>query len=264
MIRDIMQRQVGGPLLQTGMLCRDHGEYAQLMSRISELPYAESYNSMQDVYSGKNNRVFPSDAGLLALNPGNEIAITRAGQQFFKGRPTPGSLLQVLKNRVHIEVDTIADFWKRFLNRNGELELNAIVSIKNARQLDMQIPAAGKPQPMQIKGGGMIILEQGNLLLRGIKCISPNEALTVVVAGTGSVSFSSTQPNHVNVVAPDAELGYGSKFDMYGSLCVGSIYADHRFQGGVLRFRRGQDPTTAGYDRYYKVFIDPKDSFWNE
>ncbi|EKD82725.1 MAG: hypothetical protein ACD_39C01133G0001 [uncultured bacterium] len=110
----------------------------------------------------------------------------------------------------------------------------------------------------------MIILEQGNLVLRGISCSSPGEALTVVMAGNGSVSFSSTQPNHINIVAPDAELGYGSKFDMFGSLCVGSIYADHRFQGGTLRFRPGQDPTNSGYDRFYKVFIDPKDSFWNE
>jgi len=264
MLQDIMGRQVGGPLLQSGMLCDSYADYALLMSRISELPYAESYNSMQDVYSNKAGRVFPSDAGILAMDNGLNLEISRDQHMFFKGRPTGQSLLQVIENRTQIEIDSINDFWKRFLNDRGELELNAIVSIKNSRQLDMQIPAAGKPQPMVVKGGGMIILQQGNLVLRGISCISPAEALTLVLAGTGSVSFSSTQPNHVNVVAPNAELGYGSKFDMYGSLCVGSIYADHRFQGGTVRFRPGQDPTTTGYNRYYKVFIDPKDSFWNE
>lgn len=264
MIQDIMGRQFGGPLLQSGMLCRSYADYAQLMSRISELPYAESYNSMQDVYSNKANRVFPSDAGILAMDTGLNVEIVRNAHVFFKGRPTAQGLLQVIENRTQIEVDSISDFWKRFLNERGELELNAIVSIKNSRQLDMQIPAAGKPQPMVVKGGGIILLKQGNLVLRGITCTSPDEALTVALAGNGSVSFSSTQPNHVNIVAPNAELGYGSKFDIYGSLCVGSIYADHRFQGGTVRFRPGQDPTTSGYNRYYKVFIDPRDSFWNE
>ncbi|PKL42350.1 MAG: hypothetical protein CVV41_14515 [Candidatus Riflebacteria bacterium HGW-Riflebacteria-1] len=263
-IHDIMRREVGGPLLKTGMLCRDHSEYSLLMSRISELPYVESYNSMQDVYSGKTGRFFPSDAGILAQDSGLTTTIERNQQILFKGRPSATALLQTLKSRTHIEVDSINDFWQRFLNERNELELNAIVSIRNSRQLDMQIPAGGKPQPLIVKGGGMIILEQGSLVLRGISCSSPDEALTVVMAGTGSVSFTSTQANHVNIVAPGAELGYGSKFDIYGSLCVGSIYADHRFQGGTLRFRTGQDPTTSGYERYYKVFIDPKDSFWNE
>ena len=263
-IYDIMSRQVGGPLLQTGMLCRSYSEYAQLMSRINELPYVESYNSMQDVYSSKVARTFPSDSAILRQDNGASTTIERDQHVFFKGRPAPERLLQLFADRVHIEVDSINDFWERFLNERNELELNAIVSIKNSRQLDMQIPAAGKPQPLIVKGGGMIILEQGNLVLRGISCSSPGEALTVVMAGNGSVSFSSTQPNHLNIVAPDAELGYGSKFDMFGSLCVGSIYADHRFQGGTLRFRPGQDPTNSGYDRFYKVFIDPKDSFWNE
>lgn len=263
-IHDIMRRQVGGPLLQTGMLCHDYSEYSQLMSKISELPYVESYNSMQDVYSAKNSRMFPSDASILGPDNGNDVIIMREQKVLFKGRPSAAGLLQVLENRVHIEVDSLNEFWERFLNERGELELNAVVSIKNSRQLDMQVPAAGKPQPLIVKGGGMIILQQGNLVLRGINCDSPQEALTIIMTSNGSISFSSTQPNHVNIVAPEAELAYGSKFDIYGSLCVASIYADHRFQGGTLRFRPGQDPTTAGYDRYYKVFIDPKDSFWNE
>jgi len=263
-IHDIMSRQLGGPLLQTGMLCRNYNEYAQLMNRITELPYVESFNSMQDVYNNKIARTFPSDSSILSQDSGANTSIERDQHIFFKGQPTAGKLTRLLSDRVHIEVDSISDFWERFLNERNELELNAVVSIKNLRQLDMQIPAAGKPQPLVVKGGGMIILEKGNIVLRGISCSSPGEAIAVVMTGTGSISFSSTQANKVNIVAPGAELSYGSKFDMFGSLCVGSIYADHRFQGGTLRFRPGQDPTNSGYDRFYKVFIDPKDSFWNE
>lgn len=263
-ISDILNRSVGGPLLQTGMIFTSYNEYAQLMSKITELPYAESYNSMQDVYAAKPGRTFPSNAGILAMDAGNEITIQRDQHLFFKGRPSPATLLATLENRVQFQVDSINDFWERFLNKDGELELNAVVRISNPKRLDMQIPAAGKPQPLIVKGGGIIILDAGNLVLRGISCANANEALTIARRGSGSIAFATTQPNQVNIVAPESELSYGSKFDLFGSLCVGSIYADHRFQGGTLRFRDGQDPTKTGYDRFYKIFIDPKDSFWNE
>lgn len=263
-IGEVAQRAVGGPLLKAGMLFKSYGEYSQLMSRVAELPYMESYNSMQDVYEARAGRSFPSSSRVLAADNGNEVVVQRDQHRFFKGRPAAETMLQVIDSRVQLEVSSINEFWERFLNDAGELELNAVVRIHNPRRLDMQIPAVGRPQPLIVKGGGAIILEEGNLVLRGISCSSADEALTVCLRGNGSVSFASTQPNQVNVVAPESELAYGSKFDLFGSLCVGSVYSDHRFQGGTVRFRKGQDPTTSGYDRFYKVFVDPKDSYWNE
>lgn len=263
-IEEVGRRSVGGPLLKSGMLFKSYNEYSQLMSRVVELPYSESYNSMQDVYDAKVGRTFPSSAALLPALADDQVTLQRDQHVFFKGRPAADNVAQLLTGRVQIEVETINDFWERFLNQQGELELNAVVRVKNPRGLDMQIPAAGRPQPMVVRGGGIIVLESGNLVLRGISCSSPDQSLTVVLRGSGSVSFASTQPNHVNLIAPDAELAYSSRFDLVGALCVGSIYADHRFQGGTVRFRHGQDPTSPGYDRFYKVFVDPKDSYWNE
>ncbi|MDD3146260.1 MAG: hypothetical protein PHD82_03070 [Candidatus Riflebacteria bacterium] len=263
-IEEVGRRTLGGPLLKSGMLFKSYNEYAQLMSRVVELPYRESYNSMQDVYDAKVGRTFPSSAANLPVDSGDKVTLQRDQHVFFKGVPSADAVSQLLAGRVQIEVETINTFWERFLNKQGELELNAVVRIRNPRGLDMQIPAAGRPQPMVVRGGGIIVLESGNLVLRGISCSSPDQALTILLRGNGSVSFASTQPNHVNLIAPDAELAYGSKFDLTGTLCVGSIYADHRFQGGTVRFRAGQDPIVSGYDRFYKVFVDPKDSYWNE
>lgn len=263
-IFEVGRRSVGGPLLKSGMLCKTYGEYAQLMSRVVEYPYVESYNSMQDVYDARPGRTFPSSNALLKADVGNQAILQRGSHVYFKGRPSAENAVQLLSGRVQMEVDSISEFWDKYLNQQGELELNSIVRIRNPRGLDMQIPPAGRPQPIVVRGGGVIILENGNLVLRGISCSSSDQALTLVLRGTGSVSFASTQPNHVNLVAPDAELAYGSKFDLFGTLCVGSIYADHRFQGGTVRYRTGQDPTTSGYDRFYRVFVDPMDSYWNE
>ncbi|HPT47945.1 MAG TPA: hypothetical protein PLM07_18855, partial [Candidatus Rifleibacterium sp.] len=262
-IEEVGRRSVGGPLLKAGMLFKSYDEYAQLMSRVVEMPYSETYNSMQDVCDAKTGRTFPSSTVAMKADS-DEVTLQRDQHIFFKGRPSADSVIQLLEGRVQFEVETINDFWDRYLNQQGELELNAVVRIKNPRGLDMQMPAVGRPQPMMVRGGGIIILEAGNLVLRGISCSAADQALTVVVRGGGSVSFASTQPNQVNLIAPEAELAYGSKFDMLGTLCVGSLYADHRFQGGVVRFRTGQDPILPGYDRFYKVFVDPKDSYWNE
>ncbi len=263
-VAEVGRRSVGGPLLKSGMLFKTYSDYAQLMSRVVEMPYSESYNSMQDVYDAKIGRTFPSSSGVLAGEDGGQVTLQRDQHVFYKGSPSAENVAQLLSGRVQIEVETINEFWERFLNQQGELELNAIVRVKNQRGLDMQIPAAGRPQPMIVKGGGVIVLESGNLVLRGVSVAVADQALTVVLRGSGSVSFTSTQPNHLNLIAPDSELAYGSKFDLLGTLCVGSIYADHRFQGGTVRFRAGQDPITPGYDRFYKVFVDPKDSYWNE
>lgn len=264
-ISDVLKRKFGGPLLKSGMICRDHGEYSSIMSRISELPYAFSYNSMQDVYNAAANRIFPSETMILRQDNGNEISLENsAGHLFFRGRVNPQAVCQLLQARAQLELNEIADFWERFVNKQGELELNQIVRIKNRRKLDFIFPPSGKAIPLKIKSGGMIILDQGNLILRGATCESAGEALTIVAENADSVTFSSVQPNHLNVVAPGAELSYSSRIDLLGTLCVSSILADHRFQGGALRFREAQDPVSENYQRYYKPFLAEQDSYWHE
>jgi hypothetical protein len=264
-INEVLNRRCGGPILRSGMICKDYSEYSSIMSRVTELPYALSYNSMQDVYTGKTQRVFPSDTQILGQNSGNEIVLADSeGHEFFKGRVRPKFVAQQLTRRTQIEVDEISDFWERFTNKNDELELNQIVKIKNTKGLDLVFPPSGKPIPLKIKGGGMIILGQGNLVLRGLVCEKAGEALTLVALKASSVSFSSVQPNHVNIVAPSAELSYGSRLNIYGTLCVSSVFADQRFQGGALRYRNAIDPTDARYFKFYKPHLSEVDSYWNE
>ncbi|MEW6709490.1 MAG: hypothetical protein AB1403_06660, partial [Candidatus Riflebacteria bacterium] len=101
-------------------------------------------------------------------------------------------------------------------------------------------------------------------ILRGATCSDPAEALTLVAPEADSVSFSSVQPNHLNLLAPKAELSYSSRIDLLGTLCVASIFADHRFQGGALRFRNSQDPINESYLKFYKTHLEEQDSYWHE
>ncbi len=264
-ILDVLRRSFGGPLLKSGMICKDYGDYSSIMSRITELPYIFSYNSMQDVYDGKTNRLFPSDTSILGSDNGNELVLKDfQDHQLFRGKVRPKFVAQQLARRAQLEIEDISDFWERFINENNELELNQIVKINNNKELDMVFPPSGMPIPMKIKRGGMIILAQGNLVFRGMVCDSSGEALTVVAPRANSVTFNSVHANQVNLVAPVAELGYSSRMNIYGSLCINSIYADKRFQGGVLRYRSAIDPADERHFRYYKPHLAEVDSYWND
>lgn len=263
-ISDFLGRQVGGPIVQTGLLFRTYSEYSMLMSRIAELPYALSYNSMQDIIENTHKRTLPSERKILTMSQGGTIKLERDEHTFFDGVPSLQGAADLMDSRVHASVETIADFWQEYLNGDNELELNAVIKIINSRELDMTVPPTGMSTPLVVKGGGAIVIENGNLNLRGVTMASANEALTIVVKGTSSITFSAATANQVNLIAPKSELAYSSRIDLYGVLGVSSIYADHRFQGGYLRWRQAQDPTDQRYSRYYKIYIDSRDSYWHE
>ena len=263
-ITEFMGRKVGGPMLKTGMLFKNYEEYSKLMSCIVEMPYAESYNSMQDVYDKKKDRVFPTVKKILNIDKEGESNISRDGNIYYKGKPAIEDSITLIRQRVQEVVAAPADFWKKYLNENGELELNSVVSIKNDSKEEFVLPPVGMPQPLVVKGGGIIFLENGNICFRGISLADTSEILTVASAGEGKIRFESTITNMVDIIAPKAEIDYGSKFEVFGSLCAKNIYADHRFQGGVIRYREAQDPTKSSYDRFYKILLAKKDTYWNE
>ncbi len=263
-INEFAGRKVGGPILKTGMLFKDYKEYSALMSCIVELPYAESYNSMQDVYDRKADRVFPTLKKVLDLDTNGESVIERNGNTFYKGKPAIEDSLTLIKQRVQNTFSTPKEFWKKYLNKDGELELDSVVCITNSNNEEFVVPPVGQPQPLVVKGGGIILLNNGNITLRGISLANTSETFTIASTAESKVRFESTMTNMVNIIAPKAQVDYGSKFELFGSLCVKNIYADHRFQGGVIRYREAQDPTHSSYDRFYKVFIANTDSYWNE
>jgi hypothetical protein len=263
-INDVMGRKFGGPILKTGMAFANYSEYSSLMSRITEMPYVYSFNTIQDVIEKKSNRQFPSSSKILELDDGNEIELERNGKTVFKGSVQANQILSVIAARTQKEFENISDFWDAHLNSSGELDLNCIVRIKNSARLDLIIPPNGKPTPLKIARGGMIILDQGNLTIRGVTSSKEFENLTLVLKDASSARFSSTQPAHLNLVAPTAELTYSSRLNMLGTMMVSSLYVDQRFQGGKIFYRENQDPTGENYNKFYKSYVSPEDSYWNE
>ena len=261
-ITEFANRRVGGPILKAGMLFKSYDEYASLMSGIVEQPYIDSYNSMQDIYLKKDNRVFPAKSKLLSLDVEGQSVIARDNHVFFKGIPDMEDSIKLIRLRNQETYASVADFWNKYLNEDGELELNSVVTIINENRDEFVVPPPGRPLPLRVKGGGIILLEKGSISLRGISLTNSSEILTIASAGEGNIRFESTQPNQVNIIAPNCEIDYGSRFEIYGSLCAKSIYVDKRFQGGAIRFRQASDPSRTSYNKFYKVFVASKDSYW--
>jgi hypothetical protein len=183
--------------------------------------------------------------------------------EVYRGPIDHPKLWPILEQRVQIEVDSLADFWNRFLDpTSGELKLNAIVRVRNAERQDLMLPPAGRPSPLIVSGGGLVLLDQGNLVLRGVSLSSPNEALSVALREGTSVSVQSPAPNILNILAPRADLSCQAPATICGTVAVSGLTADPRFPGGTIHYRQSQNPSDPQSRSYAKAFIDDHDAFW--
>lgn len=265
MITDILGRKTGGPVLVAAILCADYRQYAKLMSGISETPYATLYNMIQDVIEGVTPRQYPSARSILDLDEGGTIELMRDTALLYRGRADAPHAAEVMRNRARLEFGSIAEFWNAcFDEKTGQLHINDLVRIRNQEKLTLALPPAGKNPPLKVSGGGLIVLDEGNLVLRGVQMAVPGDALTIVPMNGSTVTIENTIPNHVNILAPKADLACQARIDLTGTVAVGNLSPDPRSAGGVIRYREIQDPTQSGYQAFYKVHIDDQDSVWHE
>lgn len=265
MITDILGRKTGGPVLIAALICSGYKQYSQLMSGIIETPYAKLYNIIQDVVDGIDPRQYPSARTLLDLDDGGAIELKRDNMLLYRGRAEAPHAAEVMQKRARLEFESIAGFWKAcFDEKTGMLHINDLVRIRNGDKLTLALPPAGKNPPLKVSGGGLIVLDEGNLALRGVQMEAPGDALTIVPMNASTVTVENTLPNHVNILAPKANLTCQARLDLTGTVAVGDLPPDPRSAGGVIRYREIQDPTRAGYQSFYKIHIDDRDSVWHE
>ncbi len=265
-IKDFLGRRFGGPVLINAMLFgTQYDEYKKFMSAIVELPYVTGYNAMQDYLSDPSKRQFPPKNQILAEDRGMIIELKRGTDTVYKGSIDAQRLDDVIEGRIQKVVPTITEFWKTYLDRStGDLVLNGIVAIENPDKQNLILPPSDKASPLKVRGGGLILLEQGNVTLRGVQLLASSEALTIIAPAANSVRVTNAAPQQVNVVAPLAEFVSDDKLDWFGCLSVSSIQPNPRNPGGVIRFREAQDPTRPESLSFAKVHIDESDSFWHE
>ncbi|MBF0498543.1 MAG: hypothetical protein HQM09_00285 [Candidatus Riflebacteria bacterium] len=263
LIRDVQKRRTGGPLLPLGVLFQDYDAYKNCMSSVLELPYVNSYNTLQEILTPIGKRKFPPAKEILKQDLGQPIEIKRGSETLYKGSVDATRIQTIAESRVMHEYPDLNEFWKAFPDPKN-FRLNQIVRIVNAEKRDLILPPLDVATPLSVAGGGMIILEDGNVVLRGVVMQSPTEALTVIAPRASSVRVDTDKPDHINIYAPQAQFSASARIDLLGTLAVGGLDADPRSQGGILRYREAQDPTASGYFAFYKSCIDDKDTSWHE
>lgn len=263
-ITDFLNRRFGGPTLSIENLAQNYDVFKPLGSGIQEVPYAHLYNCAQEASSGKNPLAFPPPMAILGEDDGNHVEMNADNRPIYEGAASPRAFLEVVHGRVQFETMTIAGFWRRFFDPGANtLNLKRIVRIRNPERATLILPPPGTTSPLEVVGGGMIILDQGNLVLRGVRVHAPVEALTVVLPTGGDVSFENSLPNQVNIVAPASQLHAAAPFSLCGTLAIGGISTSDSFPGGSVFFRESQDPTGTGYGRYYVIDLSESDSSWH-
>ncbi|MBF0405938.1 MAG: hypothetical protein HQM10_01185 [Candidatus Riflebacteria bacterium] len=265
LMEDVKNRHFGGPLLPFNKFFQSYEQYKSCMSTIVEVPYITSYNSIQDIVAPSGPKVFPPSRELLKEDLSNTVKIEKGGQTIYEGPVNPPLFNETVNKRVQQQFETIDDFWKSCIDSSDNtLKLDRIVRIVNPRKDTLVVPPAAQGASLAVSGGGMIILEKGDILIKGVEMKNNYQALTIIAPEAVSVLFDNDKPCQVNIVAPKADFMASGKPDISGILAVNFLSLDSRFNGGALKYRESQNPEYDKYYSFYKAWIDEKDELWFE
>lgn len=264
-IIDILNRHFGGPTLTVEDLAPSFSDFKPLRSEILEVPYTQIYNCIQEVLRTPSPLRYPPPPSQESLQDSDGIAISLRTDDrvMYEGGASPAAFLEIVEGRVQHEVLSIGDFQRKYFDKDtNTLRLESVVRILNPDKANLILPFPGTTGPLRVSGRGMVILEQGNLILRGVSISAPSEALTVVLAKGEDVFIGSMHPNYVNVAAPFARLHATDPFILYGTLAVKEIPVT-TFPGGAIHYRESQNPTGLKYSDYYIIDISEREYPWH-
>ncbi|MBF0543541.1 MAG: hypothetical protein HQM08_03865 [Candidatus Riflebacteria bacterium] len=264
-LEDLKKRRFGAPLLPFNRFFQNYDQYKLCMSSVVEVPYNTSYNSIQNILTPEAVLTYPPTRELIKPELSENIKIDRNGQVIYEGSINPGAFLDVVRARVQQEFSDVDSFWKNCFDKNSNsLKLNRIVRIVNPRKDTFVIPPGTSNSSLQLLDGGMIILENGNVLIKGVETKKTGQILTLIAPEATNVSINSDRPCEMFLVAPKADLSAPGKLDFSGSLAVNFLDIRGNCSGGEIKYRESANPVFNGYFNYYKSWIESTDENWFE
>ncbi|MBF0545587.1 MAG: hypothetical protein HQM08_14185 [Candidatus Riflebacteria bacterium] len=257
---------VGGPVIKySDIFPGNYSAYANQMCKIYEYPYAELYNFVAENVTAGSKPGFPPRT-ILAFDEGSKIELKRGNNTIYSGPVICNSQKDLLETRVQVELISIEQFWKKFVrlvDGKYRLTLNSVIRIRNPKRETFSIPPE-KGNTLVVDGGGTIILDYGDIDINGVQIQDSKvtESLTVVSLNAQAVTFEDTDYQHVNIIAPSADLKAYGKMNLYGFLEIGDIPPESVPKGGYIRYRETLDPTRSQYENFYKICIGENDEKW--
>lgn len=259
------QQHFGEPKINSGNMGLTANDYHRLMSKIEEKPYITSYNMIQDIISENPDREFPPAKEFLKKDSGLKLILKRDDKIIYEAIAKAPKSVKVVSNRALDAIDSIDDFWnKYYIKKDNCIKINGAIKIINLEKKKFSFPPKGFIQPLNIEGKGIIILENGDLELRGCKINSKKDCLSIVAVNGENVIVSSSVKNDISILAPKACLKLDARSEIYGSVAVKTISVDNTPKGGIIRFRESLDPTRVSYKKYMTFYTDDEEGNWYE
>ncbi|MBF0410021.1 MAG: hypothetical protein HQM10_21940 [Candidatus Riflebacteria bacterium] len=241
-----------------------YSAYSRQMCMIFEFPYSELYNMVAEGTPKAGKPTFPPEQ-ILSYDEGNNIELKRESDIIYQGSAANQAPNTILDQRIQQNLISCDQFWKKYSKFDGtnfRLYLNSVVRITNPASEDFCIPP--NSSTLYIDGGGIIILDKGNVVVNGVKLqeSKPFESLTVIAREARNITLEKNDFQHLNIIAPKADLKSFGKMNLYGFLEIGDIKPENAKEGGYIRFRETLDPTSASYKNFYKICISEDSNGW--
>ncbi|MBF0409815.1 MAG: hypothetical protein HQM10_20910 [Candidatus Riflebacteria bacterium] len=240
-----------------------NSDYTNCMSRKVEEPYLRSHDFMYFKQAGTfeptgssfgNGDIAADYQYTFQLDFHPDLG---RSDPFFKNGNFENLPDDFLEAKPVYRVKTFSEFAERFIQNNtGKLILDAPVMIQGKAGETITFPS-----DMTIEKGGLIVVENGNVKIQGIKKNNELDSyLTVSIAvmnGNIELDLSRGGVLPARLIALRGRivnLTPGSQINIDGGIAVDEFPADTFKAGGVIAFNTYTDPSAKDWSYYYRAY----------
>lgn len=233
--------------------------YRHFMSQLVSEPYLVTHDYM---YFKPDGLFFPEGS---AFGENQEAAIQNTFELelhpslsrqdlFFDNGQLENLPADFLSQKAAYKVSSVEQFFEKFIVGN-RLVLDCAVLVKTSDSEPLEMPPN-----IVVEKGGMVILQEGNILLNGVSQGSDPDQIAVFVAKNGdiSVDLSSSSPLSAFLVALNGSL-YNRTSDrplnLNGGLALNTFDPCEFRMGGTIAYEQSADPSSIRWPFYYRVYV---------
>ncbi len=244
------------------MFAGDYNMYSDKMCQVFEEPYLRSHDYLY--YRTATNFVpqtsdFGSDGYASTQSTFRlemDTTMNRT-EPFFDRGDVAAIPVDCLVSKCPIVVPGGRDFLGRFVDEDNVLTLDTNLLIRGETGRTIAFPPS-----LQVRKGGIIVIENGNLSLGAINRDRRDpDAFLVVAVLRGDIEIDSSLGNGriaATLIAPNGKIvnrSPGFALDLTGGLHVKTLDGDTFPAGGRIAFDTRTDPSSVNYKMYYRALV---------
>ena len=246
-------------LVNYGNMFASDFEYQENMCSIKSEPYLRSHDYLY--FRGEDN-FFPETSCFgenvadyqhkFSLKFASEVF---ADRDFYKDGYPQDYPVNGLNDKISYRINDFDEFLERFYDsENNRLNLGISLAIENSQGEQVELPDS-----ISLTRGGLLLVENGDIVVGAIELSDPDEVLTIVaLQGNIFLNLSSGQPVCANLIALNGSVKNNTPnrgLDLHGTLAADKYNPVEFKAGGRILYNKLNDPSGKNYDYYYRCFV---------